>query len=297
MTWIAMSILVMALALTIATVPVIFAMVAETETAHRRQSAQGRWRGRPARNAPGPGSVGPGATCSDGLSDHSDRKWSGCRCGGFGPAGPGRGGSGRVKRLRGQHRNRTRSRPTRRDATRQRQPALADTVGRLSRAFSSPEGDRRSTLLVICWVANDGNSTVVEFTPAQLAATGSATPAVTLSGAAGGSLDDPEGLAFDSAGDLWVTNEGNSTVVEFTRGQLAITGSPTPAVTLSATAGDSLDDPEGLAFSLAGDLWVANHDNNTVVEFTPGQLAATGSLRRRSPCLRRRASAWTNRRA
>ena len=126
------------------------------------------------------------------------------------------------------------------------------------------------------WVANGDNSTVVEFTPSQLAATGSPTPNVTLSANPDNSLDDPIGLVFDSSGNLWVGNASSSTVVEFTPGQLSASGSPTPNATLSATGSSSIDGPFGLAFDSSGDLWVANDDNDSVVDFTSSQLS-TGS--------------------
>ena len=125
------------------------------------------------------------------------------------------------------------------------------------------------------WVANSANQTVVEFTPSQLGASGSPAPNVTIS-ATGGSLDQPDGLAFDSSGDLWVADYANSSVVEFTPSQLATSGSPTPSVTLSAT-GTSLAEPIGVSFDSSGDLWIPNFANSTVVEFTPSQLAASGS--------------------
>ena len=122
------------------------------------------------------------------------------------------------------------------------------------------------------WLANYSSDTLVEFTPSQLAATGSPTPNVTVS-ATGGSIDGPLGLAFDSSGDLWVANGSGEDLVEFTPGQLAATGSPTPNVTVT----HSLSDPVGLAFDSSGDLWAANNAIGTLVEFTPSQLAATGS--------------------
>lgn len=97
------------------------------------------------------------------------------------------------------------------------------------------------------WVANGNQvnySSVVEFSAAQLAASGSPAPKVTLTPNAG-SLNQPAGLAFDNSGDLWVSNMGGNTVVEFTTSQIASSGSPTPSVTLS---GASLDGPAGLAF-------------------------------------------------
>jgi sugar lactone lactonase YvrE len=125
------------------------------------------------------------------------------------------------------------------------------------------------------WVANNGPNTVVEFTVSQLAATGSPTPAVTLSATAG-SIASPQSIAFDAHGNLWLANGGDTTVVAFSPSQLASTGTPTPAVTLSATAG-SLNGPEGLAFDASGNLWVANFVGPSVVEFTASQLVVSGS--------------------
>ena len=109
---------------------------------------------------------------------------------------------------------------------------------------------------------------------AKLAASGAPTPAVTISNNAG-SIDEPSGVAFDAAGDLWVTNTDNSTLVEFTPSQLASSGDPTPAVTIS-TDGSSLDGPYSLALDAAGDLWVPNAYSDSLVEYTASQLAATG---------------------
>ncbi len=126
------------------------------------------------------------------------------------------------------------------------------------------------------WVASIGSDSLVEYTPAQLAASGNPTPAVTIS-AASGSLSYPDDLAFDSAGDLWVVNAfTDGTVVEYTPAQLASSGSPTPQVTIS-TASPGFLLSGGLAFDPAGDLWVEDTSSNSLVEYTPSQLSATGS--------------------
>lgn len=132
------------------------------------------------------------------------------------------------------------------------------------------------------WVANVGRNTVVEFKSIQLATTGSPTPAVTLRDTAS-SISGPLGIAFDASGNLWVAN-GNShadTVVAFTPSQLGRSGRPKPAIVLTSSA---FSNPAGLAFDASGDLWVANNfpnmantAGNTVTEFTPAQLAHSGS--------------------
>ena len=125
------------------------------------------------------------------------------------------------------------------------------------------------------WATNEANNTVVEFAKASLAATGSPAPAVVLS-ASGGSLNHPEGLTFDPTGNLWVTNTAANTLVKFAKASLASSGAPAPAVTISATAG-SLAAPFGVTFDLNGNIWVSNQTNNSLVSFTPAQLASTGS--------------------
>ena len=147
-------------------------------------------------------------------------------------------------------------------------PATAIGLGAFSAAVAF---DANGNL----WVTLAGNNAVVEYTASQLSASGTPTPAVTLTATAG-SLKFPAGLAFDASGNLWVANASNTTVVAFSPSQLATTGSPTPAVTLSATAG-SLSEPAGLAFAASGSLWVANEGANSVVEFTASQLMVSGS--------------------
>ena len=130
------------------------------------------------------------------------------------------------------------------------------------------------------WVSTVNS--VVEFSKAELATT-KPVPTVTISSTGGAQL------VFDTSGDLWMVTGGGpdcfgtpctNEVVELTKAQLASSGSPTPAVTISSTkagADGSLYGPYSLAFSPSGDLWVENFDNNTTVEFAKDQLASSGS--------------------
>ncbi len=150
-------------------------------------------------------------------------------------------------------------------------PSIVLSGGGVSEGPTGMAFDRSGDL----WVADLGTSTVSKYTPAQLAASGSPTPSVTIS-SNGTSLAGPAYLAIDKAGDLWVSVYGTNQVQEFTVAQLAASGSPTPAVTLSSDGSGSITVPNGLAFDSSGSLWVAS-SNNELIKFTAAQLATSGS--------------------
>ncbi|MEO8140279.1 MAG: hypothetical protein ABI742_11565, partial [Gemmatimonadota bacterium] len=121
------------------------------------------------------------------------------------------------------------------------------------------------------WVANFDNGTVVRFNRDQLAASGSPKPAIVLT-----RLGHPTAIAFDAAGGLWVSDIQAQTVTGFPASELATSDDPISSVVLHRGA-DSLDMPTGIAFDASGNLWIANIGNETLVAFTPAQLAAAGS--------------------
>jgi hypothetical protein len=134
------------------------------------------------------------------------------------------------------------------------------------------------------WIANVGGTTLFEFNASALAVTGPVTlvPNVILSDNGAKSIQAPWALAFDSAGNLWSSNASPavSTVVEFAKASLAASGNPTPAVTISPSAGpfQSLVAPFGIAFDSLGDLAAVNSQVNSnglfsIGLFQPVQLA------------------------
>jgi hypothetical protein len=132
------------------------------------------------------------------------------------------------------------------------------------------------------WVANSegstgGDGSVVEFTAAQLTSSGSPTPAVTLSDDGSNSINEPDAVTFDRSGTLWVANYGVPSIVGFSAAQVTSTGAPTPGVVLSSDSDHSIYGPVAFAWDRSGDLWSANYTGDTVVEFTPAQLAASGA--------------------
>jgi sugar lactone lactonase YvrE len=87
-------------------------------------------------------------------------------------------------------------------------------------------------------------------------------------------LSEPEFVAFDHSGNLWVSDYNNSLVAEykqpFTTGESASleVGSPNFATNGCAATGLAyVCSPNGIAFDSQGNLWVADSENDSVVEF------------------------------
>jgi sugar lactone lactonase YvrE len=86
---------------------------------------------------------------------------------------------------------------------------------------------------------------------------------------------EPEFATFDAHGDLWVIDKNSNRVLEFrpplTTGKAAylVLGQGTFRGDLPGTSAVNLSAPGGIAFDRSGDLWVADSDNDRVLEFRP----------------------------
>ena len=94
-------------------------------------------------------------------------------------------------------------------------------------------------------------------------------PATTSTG-----LNTPNGLAFDSSGNLWVVDSSNDRVLEYkaplSTGEAASLVIGQPGFTTNdytVTNSTSLNSPNGLAFDSSGNLWVADLLNGRVLEY------------------------------
>jgi len=130
------------------------------------------------------------------------------------------------------------------------------------------------------WVSDNGANSVFVFTPAQLTATDTkASPNITITSNPG--FTGPLGITFDPTGDLWVANNGTTTIFEFKAQNLPQSSgsvSLAPDVALSDDGNGSIQAPWALIFDSKGDLWSSNANApNTVVEFAAASLTATGS--------------------
>jgi ligand-binding sensor domain-containing protein len=115
-------------------------------------------------------------------------------------------------------------------------------------------------------LGNYESDKLVEYPKAQLSKA-NPVPGVVISAGAGNSPNEPASLTFDRSGDLWVANQGPSTVTEYSLAQLTKSGSPDPYKTISYSGSS----PVAVRFDRSGDLWVSYPYN--LVEFTKADLA------------------------
>jgi hypothetical protein len=140
------------------------------------------------------------------------------------------------------------------------------------------------------WVADSGSNRVLEYKPPLsngMAATLAIGQANLTSGSAnqGGAaptnatLNDPGYPVFDSSGNLWIADFFNNRMLEFkppfatgmaasvVLGQADFTsGSPNQG---GAVGANTLGGADGAAFDSSGNLWMADPNNNRVLEFKP----------------------------
>jgi len=88
-------------------------------------------------------------------------------------------------------------------------------------------------------------------------------------------LNSPRYVAFDRAGDIWVSDSRNSRVLEFEppfqSGVCAsvVIGQRNASVALPSLSRNGLDVPAQVTFDEQGDLWVADAGNGRVLEYQP----------------------------
>jgi sugar lactone lactonase YvrE len=134
------------------------------------------------------------------------------------------------------------------------------------------------------WIADSENNRVLEYVPplkTDMAASLVLGQAVFTTGTAGTTattMNHPTGLAFDSAGDLWVADSSNNRILEFVPGgsgfvsgmaATLVLGQVSFTTSSSTVNASTLRFPTALAFSPTGSLWVADTDHDRAVEFAP----------------------------
>jgi ligand-binding sensor domain-containing protein len=103
------------------------------------------------------------------------------------------------------------------------------------------------------WIGNNAGDNLLEFTPAQLARTGSRTPATITNAATKDILDACRASAFDADGDLWESSGRTHQLVQYSMRS----GRPVPISTTDVTLEDGVTPTNlaGLALDDADNLW------------------------------------------
>lgn len=122
-------------------------------------------------------------------------------------------------------------------------------------------------------IGSAGGAALAHYPADTLASSGAKTPDVTITGdILNPGIPGATQIAFDAAGNLWVSVVTGDAVYRYDAAQLRTSGSPAPSVKVSG-----VDGPGALAFDAAGNLWVAEGGSSRVLEYAASRLAASTS--------------------
>jgi len=131
------------------------------------------------------------------------------------------------------------------------------------------------------WVADEDNSRILEYAPPFTAGQASSLVLGQSSFTTGGTgtntttINTPDALAFDSSGNLWVSDQGNNRILEytppFTKGQAAslVLGHSSFTQASPGTNTTALNNPISVIFDSSGNLWVSDQNNNRILRYSP----------------------------
>ncbi|MGB6463597.1 MAG: hypothetical protein WA799_07730 [Nitrosotalea sp.] len=98
------------------------------------------------------------------------------------------------------------------------------------------------------------------------------------------SMNTPYGIIFDKSGNLWVTDGNNARVLEYTppfnngMNAFLVLGQTNFAEMYMGTSANMLSEPYDVKVDNNGNLWVADTDNNRVLEFATTSVPEFGPV-------------------
>jgi sugar lactone lactonase YvrE len=146
--------------------------------------------------------------------------------------------------------------------------------------FQHPSGLARDSAGNL-FVADAASNTICKITPTGLVSTLAGSPG--LAGSADGTgtnarFNQPDGIAVDAAGNLYVADTGNATLRRITPAGVVATiaGSPVNRGNQDGQGGAaSFSSPGGIALDSLGILYLADATNATIRQVTPGGTVGT----------------------
>jgi sugar lactone lactonase YvrE len=130
------------------------------------------------------------------------------------------------------------------------------------------------------YVSDTGNNLIRKITPAGVVTTmaGTGTAGSTDGLGVAASFDQPNGVAVDSSGNVYVADTGNKTIRMISPSGFVSTLAGTAGVSGSADgigAAASFTSPYGVAVDPSGNVYVADVSTNTVRKIAPGGVVTT----------------------
>jgi len=156
-------------------------------------------------------------------------------------------------------------------------PGDTDGAGRAA-SFNGPEGVAADSAGNV-YVADYGNNEVRRITPAGVVTTiaGSGKEGNADGTGKAASFNGPEGVAVDSAGNVYVADYGNNEIRKITPAGVVTTlaGSGAEGNADGTGRAASFDNPEGVAVDSAGNVYVGDEFNNAIRKITPAGVVTT----------------------
>jgi sugar lactone lactonase YvrE len=159
-------------------------------------------------------------------------------------------------------------------------PGISGSADGTNALFNSPQAVAADSAGNV-YVADTGNFTIRKITPGGVVSTLAGSPGI--SGSADGTnaaalFFEPEAVAVDGAGNVFVADTWNHTIRKTTPAGAVTTIAGSPGIFGSTDANGTnalFYEPQGMAVDASGDIFVADTGNNTIREIAPGGNVST----------------------